>query len=52
MYRQQGAGNLSTRRASAVALGAALLLAGCSSSDGGEDKGKDKRGGRRDNPAA
>ncbi|WP_161344737.1 glycoside hydrolase family 6 protein [Streptomyces sp. SID5606] len=39
MYGSRGTATLSTRRTSAAVLGAALLLAGCSSSGDGEDKG-------------
>ncbi|MGW8743513.1 glycoside hydrolase family 6 protein [Streptomyces sp. NPDC055794] len=39
MYGSRGAATLSTRRTAAAMLGAALLLAGCSSSGDGEDKG-------------
>lgn len=45
MYGSRGAAALSTRRTSAAVLGAALLLAGCSSSGDGEDKGKDGNAG-------
>ncbi|WP_077799831.1 glycoside hydrolase family 6 protein [Streptomyces sp. JHA26] len=39
MYGSRGAGAAAARRASVALLGAALLVAGCSSSGDGEDKG-------------
>ncbi|MER5831849.1 glycoside hydrolase family 6 protein [Streptomyces sp. NPDC002130] len=42
MYGSRGAGAFAKRRMSAVVLGAALLVTGCSSSDGGD--GTDERG--------
>ncbi|MFV0135798.1 glycoside hydrolase family 6 protein [Streptomyces sp. HMX87] len=41
MYGSRGAGTFAAAKASAAVLGVALLLAGCSSSGGGEDKERD-----------
>ncbi|MEG3628836.1 glycoside hydrolase family 6 protein [Streptomyces poriticola] len=45
MYGTRGAGTFAGTRASAAVLGAALLLAGCSSAGDGEDDGKEKGAG-------
>ncbi|GAA0650837.1 glycoside hydrolase family 6 protein [Streptomyces thermocarboxydovorans] len=44
MYGNRGVGAFAGRRASAVVLGAALLMTGCSSSDGDGGKGPDAAG--------
>ncbi|GAA1414212.1 glycoside hydrolase family 6 protein [Streptomyces thermospinosisporus] len=44
MYGNRGVGAFAGRRASAVVLGAALLMTGCSSSDGDSGKGPDAAG--------
>lgn len=52
MYGSRGAGAFAGRRMSAVVLGAALLVTGCSSSDGGDgsDKGADAGAGITQQP--
>jgi endoglucanase len=52
MYGSRGAGAFAKRRRPAVVLGAALLVTGCSSSDGGDgtDKGTDAGAGITQQP--